>query len=532
MENRFQSFHYSFRASFLPSKVPSFPAVIVTIDDSSLEKSEPRSPINRKKLAEWIEEISLRKPELIVVDILLDRSVEESDDQALEKAIKRAKRVIIRDNSRYPALPRFAKAALGKGSLKFQIDSSGTVQTVCNNMTSCQSQEIFHQQILKNLPAPYQKQPDPSKDREPWMKINFSNAYSQIPNFKVHDIQELPENGLQGKVVFLGTSFPDLYPEYRTPFSHSEQFLQEVELLTDLIISLAQDEKLEKVPSIITSLILLGTMLLLAWVIRKFGALRASLLLLILLFIGFVNSMALFSFQNLESPFLFPAILLSLYMAGLLIRQSVQEKINLLEATLQLKQAKIDFLTNELHSHHLFNEFSRISVMIRQSPEAAREYLIEFAEMLRASLKYSDSPRVPVAAQVEYLNSYIRQQQLIFEEKIHFELNMERKLNVNLPWHIFYPFLENAVKYTESMLRRNKDKKATIKIDLSRKDDLLVFHVSNPFDPQATPASAKKGLKNLYERLKYLYPNQNARIEQIEKDEEWHATLYLPIDSF
>lgn len=533
-EDRFQSVHYVTRSHFTEPKIFSIPVVVILIDDASLPEGERRSPLNRKWLASLLDEVSEHQPSLIGLNILLDRAGEKDGDQLLAEAIKNAGNVILRDDPVYPVLPVFSTPAVDQGTIRFHVDSSGTVQRICNAITSCQTKDIFHKKFWRHFKNSYDKH-NLSIPNIPWLKINFflnwgdsPSSFSQFPIIRAHEVFQLSDYALQGKLILIGTGFPDLYPTYRVPVSGPEQFLQETELIAQTLGMIAEGRYLNKPPALIISIVFLAILCLLAWSLVFKGPLHGAWFTIILLVVYFFFSNFMFVLWNWEIPFVLPATLLIIFLIIAGLSQWIQEKFVRLETELQLKQTKIDFLTNELHSHHLFNEFSRVSVMIRKDPETAREYLVEFAEMLRASLKYSDQPWVPLQKQIDYLKSYIRQQQLIHGERLKFNMDFEINIeNASIPWHVFFPIVENAVKYTESLIS-SVHVEPQIQIQLTCSKSFLIFTVVNSFDKDNRPPSTRTGLKNLMERLKLLYPNGGYHLELTPEKKTWKTQLHLP----
>jgi len=332
-------------------------------------------------------------------------------------------------------------------------------------------------------------------------------------------------------LVLVGTGLPDLYPLVRTPLGN-QPFLFETEVIAQAVSMIEENRELYRIPGAWVTVFLVLVMLLFSAILFYFG-LVPVLSAFILFAAGFyLLNASLFAFYNLELPFITPLTILFVCQIGLMVHHLIRERFILLETRLQLKQTKIDFLTNELHSHHLFNELTRLSVMIRQNPALAREYLVEFADMLRASLKYGDQEKVKLQEQINYLKAYIRQQEIIYGDKLLFQLESKGECDlVEAPWHIFYPLLENAVKYSEEYLRVTGKESALIQALLVRQGSFLDFTVSNPFRKDVHPKhSTKTGLRNLQERLAWSYPEGgfSLNIDKSKIQEEWSVTLRIP----
>ncbi len=536
-EQRFQSHFHLFGSYFdIPEAGPS-PIVVILINDQSIPEGTPRSPLNRKWLGSLIDRISNRQPALIGLNVLLDRSLAPPDDNVLAEAVEKSGRVIIRSDPLYPPIQKFAEAALDHGTMRFRIDSSGAVQEICQSSASCRSDHIFHTRLLQHIKKEDSHNTDIS-DQMDWLRIDFSAAYRssaekryiRFPVLYASEVEQLPNGALKDKIVLIGTGFPDLYPLYRTPLPADEQFLQETEVLAmavDMVLSDRYVRSLSPVPS---AFLIITILLILSLLLTRRGILSGFRFTVVALPVLFFVAATTFTFYNLEVPFVLPAMMITFFLAAGTVQQVLQERFARLMAELKLKEAKIDFLTNELHTHHLFNELSRLNVMIGQHPKKARAYLVEFAELLRASLKYSDQPRVPVPVQIDYINTYLQQQGIIHGEQFRFNLDVKEDWEtVHAPWHTFYPLVENAVKAAEGVLREQPDQPVTIEIVLRKENNQLTFTVENPFLPGRESQSTRKGLANLEERLISSYPRQGFELSAIQKGSRWIATLKLPL---
>ncbi len=537
-EDRFQSKYYLLRSAFSEPEAVNLPLVLVLIDDHSLPTGTSRSPLDREWLADLLLKVQHSEPTLVGLNILLDRTGKEEKDRKLIEVIRRSGNIILRDDPFYPVYPSFAAAALDKGTLRFRLDSADTVQEVCANTVTCQSRGIYYQKILDYYGFIRGAGMQNTYPDQPWMKINFAvtglkdsdRSLLSFPVIRAHEMNRLPQGAFKDKIVLVGTGFPDLYPLYRVPLSNPGLMLQETELIAQILGMIAGDRYLHAVSPVWIGLGLFLLLTLISLVVVFRGPLLSVVVSALLVILLFISCGWVFAFQNIEMPFILPVSIILLFALAAMIAHGLQERFFRMETQIQLKQAKIDYLTNELHSHHLFNEFSRLSVMIQHDPGSAREYLVEFAEMLRSSLKYGDKSMVPVNAQIEYLESYLNQQRLIHKDRMLFSFNSNGGFdNIEAPWHAFFPLIENAVKYTEGFLAKSGVKSARIDIELEEVAGKLVLTVRNPYREDLEVISARKGLKNLRERLSWAYPKGGYQLEFQHDERLWISKLEIPI---
>jgi len=537
LEHRFQTRYFLFASFFETPETGSIPLVLVLINDQSLPQGSSRSPIEREWLAALIRGVSSHGPALIGLNINLDRPLTTLGDRLLADAIASAGNVIIRSDPLYPAIQLFTQAALDAGTVRFRADSSGAVGEACHGSDTCRSSCVFYDRLLQHyLGERYDGMR--SGDGSGWLRIAFSPArttdasrYVQFPLFYAHDLDRMPAGSLKNKIVLIGAGFPDLYPLFRTPLPGAEQFMQETELLAHTIDTVAGNRQIEDQAPSVTGLWLFALLSILSLLVVRRGIIAGTSFATVLIPVLFILAAVAFARFQTAIPFVLPAVAVIAFLAGSAIQQILEERFHRLTAELHLKQSKIDFLTNELHTHHLFNELSRLNVMISRQPETARAYLVEFAELLRASLKYGDQARVPVSVQLEYLRTYLQQQKIIHGDRFRFAIEADGSWQeVQVPWHVFFPLVENAAKAAEGVMRTQPAATATIAINLRRVKDGLLFRIENPFAENGGGTSTQKGLANLKDRLKWSYPKGGYELSGGPQGSTWIATLQLPLD--
>lgn len=536
-DNNFQMTYYLFKSSFSTPAPSNLPIVLVKISDQSYPINLPRSPIDRGWTADLIDNLTQHAPKLIILNTLLDRSTEQKKDQRLASAILKNGKVILKSDPRYPNLKKYSNNALSEGTVRYQISSSGRLQNICNSPLACGSHQILHQQIQKSLNKIISLSPDSPFFTADWLKINLSLTQSKhkmetvrYPTLEADQINKLPKGALKDKIIIIETDFPELSSGFRSPIPLQEHLLSEGEVLAQTLVMINSGQFSKQISFGSFFIVSLLSALLLSILFIFQNNIIAIISFFILQVGTFLTASYLFSTHAYEIPFISLVSSTDTFLFLSLVYLLGTEKVSRLETELSLKQTKVDFLTNELFSHSLFNEFSRLSVMIKKSPEKAREYLIEFSEMLRNSLKNADKIAVPIQEQIDYLHSYITQQKIVHGDRLQFDINIDKNLNnIQIPWHLFFPLLENAVKYSESFLNLSKEKVANITVNLIYEDGILCFHVKNPFMEGQAVASTRTGMKNLNQRLSYLFPAEKYEVTSKSLDHFWIATLKLKV---
>jgi CHASE2 domain-containing sensor protein len=533
-ENRSQTVHYRLQSWLRAPEWSPLPIVLILIDDAALPDDARRSPLDRNLLAELIDRTSVQRPALIALNVLLDRSTGVDEDQRLARALSTAGNVVIRDDPYYPAIPLLADAALDHGVMSFRADSSGTVQEICDSAATCRSESMLHRVMMQHYHRRTQDKALETISPVPWRKIRYeavtTNKTTRYPILSVADIRNLPPEALTGKLVLIGAGFPDLYPRLRTPLSDEGQFKHETEVLAEVLTMFSSGRFLVPVPPLAVGLSL-GVILIAIGGSFRYRGILAGLATTLLCLTGWtLVSGFVFVWCDRTLPLVWPVGVIIFYWTAGLTVMSLHAVLSRYQVEIRLKQAKIDFLTNELHTHALFNELSRLSLMIRQDPTAAREYLVEFADMLRTSLKYGDRQWVPVMVEWEYLTAYLQQQRLIHRERIVFETELAGAWTAaHIPWQACFPLVENAVKYTEAYRRQYPELTPRVMVRMTRQADRLQLTVSNPYKTDLSVASSRTGLKNLKERLSWCYPKGDYSLSSAPTADTWITQLDLPL---
>lgn len=189
------------------------------------------------------------------------------------------------------------------------------------------------------------------------------------------------------------------------------------------------------------------------------------------------------------------------------IKKTQQQKE---KVTLQLKAIR-----SQLNPHFTFNALNSIqNLMNKNDVEAANHYLTRFASLTRRVLTSRENDMISLADEITLLDDYLQMEQLRFgfTYKINVDTTLN-KANIEIPFMLFQPFVENAVKHGVSALAD----KGLVSIDISRDAKNLILLVSDNglgFNESILkPESMGIGLKLSRERIALLNNmNQNQAI--------------------
>ncbi|WP_343858370.1 sensor histidine kinase [Fulvivirga kasyanovii] len=186
------------------------------------------------------------------------------------------------------------------------------------------------------------------------------------------------------------------------------------------------------------------------------------------------------------------------------LRQEEQEKS---ELALKNKEMELSLLRSQINPHFLFNTLNSISTLISTSKEKARKVITQLSDVFRYALDSHSGDKVRLIHELDFIENYIKIQQVRFGDRLKFELDVEPTcLSVGIPPMVLQPLVENSVKYGIAP----KDEGGTIKLMVRRisggiyfeiKDDGLGVNAKKVLDGKSTGV----GLKNSDKRLRSIY---------------------------
>lgn len=190
------------------------------------------------------------------------------------------------------------------------------------------------------------------------------------------------------------------------------------------------------------------------------------------------------------------------YFQGIQKRES--EKTAL---TLKNKEMQISLLKSQINPHFLFNTLNSISTLMHTSKDQARKVITQLSDIFRYALDSHTGRLVTLAQEVDFIESYIRIQEVRFGDRLRFEKQIDPNcLELSIPPMILQPLVENSVKYGIAP----KEEGGTIRLIIRREAHGVYFEVSdNGLGIHAKKvmdgSSSGVGMKNTDMRLKSYY---------------------------
>ena len=199
----------------------------------------------------------------------------------------------------------------------------------------------------------------------------------------------------------------------------------------------------------------------------------------------------------------------------------VGTSISLMERTTKMRETEkvlmeekleteMKLLKAQINPHFIFNALNNIYSLSYMQSQKAPESVLKLSEMLRYVFYDCSKDRVPLSAELNYIENFNAFQQMKSEYEQNIELKMEKELgHIEIAPMLFIPFLENAYKY--SRIEENED--AYVKILISSDNGKVQLSIKNSISQNVKSSHGSGiGIKNVKHRLDIIYPGKHELI--------------------
>ncbi|WP_425237277.1 sensor histidine kinase [Ulvibacterium sp.] len=170
-------------------------------------------------------------------------------------------------------------------------------------------------------------------------------------------------------------------------------------------------------------------------------------------------------------------------------------------------KAEVNYLKAQINPHFLFNTLNSIYALTLKKSEKAPNAVLKLSEIMRYVVTQSDSEKVPLAHEIQYIVDYIELQKLRIGKnvEVNFKVNGLPESKSITPI-ILVNYIENAFKYGV-----NPDKPSKINILISMDENGVELQVDNKITVQQSSflESTEGGNLNTKRRLDYFYPGKH-----------------------
>jgi len=204
-------------------------------------------------------------------------------------------------------------------------------------------------------------------------------------------------------------------------------------------------------------------------------------------------------------------------------------------------------LLSQMNPHFIFNSINSIqNYVLNKNEDAAYNYLAKFSKLIRMVLNNSREDDITLDVEIETLALYVDLEQLRFDNKFSYELNISEELNqfdIKIPAMLIQPYLENAILH--GLMNLDGERNGELKIEIQKQNHLLKVIIedngvgrvrSNEFKNNSThnPLAMKLTEERL-EMISKLENTKNVKVIVIDLyNEEQNACgtrveLFLPL---
>ena len=135
-----------------------------------------------------------------------------------------------------------------------------------------------------------------------------------------------------------------------------------------------------------------------------------------------------------------------------------------------LAKAQLEALKVRMNPHFIANTLTSIrSMLYHDRKDDAIEYLTLFAKLIRTTLENASKDYITLAAELQYIRSYLDIEELRFAGKFTTEIIISESLvpeDLLVPPAIFQPFIENAINH--GLMHRTSDGVLIVRIDTDK----------------------------------------------------------------
>lgn len=161
-------------------------------------------------------------------------------------------------------------------------------------------------------------------------------------------------------------------------------------------------------------------------------------------------------------------------------------------------RSQLDSLKNHLDPHFLFNNLNILASLIEKDQKASSAFIQKFADVYRSLLRTKSDDLIPLAEELQLVDSYMYLMRMRFAEHIQFDVNIPASLKHKMiPPLTLQMLLENAIKH--NVITETKPLQIIISDGM---DDYLV--IQNTLSTRGEATNEGSGLKNIQQRYAHF----------------------------
>lgn len=210
--------------------------------------------------------------------------------------------------------------------------------------------------------------------------------------------------------------------------------------------------------------------------------------------------------------------------------QWIKEQDERNEKEKQYLNTELAFLRQQVSPHFFMNTLNNIHALVDIDSERAKDAIIKLSRLMRYLLYETDTEKIALSKEIEFLESYVELMRLRYEEaslSIEIHYTDDDIAPVMIPSLLFLPLIENAFKHG---VQNNKS--SFVDIQFKVKSNTLIFTIKNSNFPAAKSKfdeASGIGLENIRKRLNLIYKSNYILLVNPE-EKIFEVSLAIPIE--
>jgi len=201
-------------------------------------------------------------------------------------------------------------------------------------------------------------------------------------------------------------------------------------------------------------------------------------------------------------------ILIAIHFAFEYSRKYSEREVRASQLEVQLKEAQLRTLYQQLQPHFLFNTLNGISSLMYKSIEDADKILTYLGDLLRISLERMNVQDVCLKDDIAFIDRYLLIEKTRMGKRLTVTMNFHPEtLDAYIPCMIMQPIVENAIKHGISPFVKD----GYITLSSWREGERLCIQIEDSGNGITGSMDEKLqngyGIKNTLERLSHIYKN-------------------------
>jgi len=208
-----------------------------------------------------------------------------------------------------------------------------------------------------------------------------------------------------------------------------------------------------------------------------------------------------------------------------------KERLNQLEMKSQLARLKEEKMRIELKSlkdhinpHFLFNNLNTVYSLIEKDSKKAEEAIIQLSDILRFMIYQVKQDHVKITEEVKLIENYLNLQRNRIDGDVKIIFDYDIQVDTFIAPLLMMPLVENCFKH--GITTQNKNPRIEIRLfSDERKIHFSALNSLNKSKPN-DKRTGGSGLKNIKERLEYIYPQKHDFVYTLNEN-TFHAKIII-----